>query len=264
MSSPAFHGWLLTHDMCATRFSASRRNGFLRIKPLCLALLLASAGVSLTSITAQAAPTAPKPAVPSTTAPDQNGPKQPDSAANQTPASTTTPDGKPHGQKAKKLTVEEQITQLSEQLAHAKTPEEAHALETMLESLRSGHLSPTTQLLLRRAQKDLATEKPDDAVEDLGDAIALQPDKSILWRSRAQMRLAAGDLAGSVKDLGEALQRDPKDAQAWALLSTVEEHRKDGPAALKAWQKVLELNPMADKNHKHLDALHIKAFGQPT
>ncbi|GBR29128.1 hypothetical protein AA0473_1943 [Acetobacter orleanensis NRIC 0473] len=137
-------------------------------------------------------------------------------------------------------------------------------LEDRLEALRTAGLSPTTQLLLRRAQKDSQAEKPDDAVEDLSDALALQPESAILWRSRAQTRLAAGDFNAAVADLGEALQRDGRDAKSWALLSTVEEQRKDGPAALKAWQKVLELNPMADKNHKRLDALHIKAFGQPT
>ncbi len=137
-------------------------------------------------------------------------------------------------------------------------------LEARLEALRAAGLSPTTQLLLRRAQKDSQADKPDDAVEDLSDALALQPDSAILWRSRAQMRLAAGDFKAAITDLGEALQRDGRDAKSWGLLSTVEDQRKDGLAALKAWQKVLELNPMADKNHKHLDTLHIKAFGQPT
>ncbi|WP_415462774.1 tetratricopeptide repeat protein [Acetobacter orientalis] len=282
MPYPAHSGWLKTHDMCATRFSACRRNGFLRLKaPLRFyaqaiwgAFVL---GVSVCSATAlctvaQAAPAVrsttppppipaaaqPVPATPPTGAQQQrppNGTAVPSAATGAPTASTRTP---------KPLRVEEQIAQLADQLAHAKTPEEAHRLEGMLETLRAANLTPTTHLLLRRAEKDVANNKPDNAVDAMADALALQPDKAILWRSSAQMRLVAGDLNGAVKDLGSALQRDPKDSQSWSLLATVEEHRNDGPAALKAWQKVLELNPMADKNHKRLDALHIKAFGQPT
>lgn len=201
---------------------------------------------------------APHAVPPATTAPQPAAPLSPHDVAQPSAPSATTPDSH------KKLRLEDQIAQLADQLAHAKTPEEAHALEGTLETLRAANLSPTTHLLLRRAEKDVANSKPDEAVDAMGDALALQPDKAILWRSRAQMRLVAGDLNNAVQDLGSALQRDPKDSQSWSLLATVEEHRNDGPAALKAWQKMLELNPMADRNHKRLDALHIKAYGQPT
>lgn len=263
MPSPASSGWRLTHDMRATRFSARRRNGFLHLRSRFLILLmagsclLASAGQIVAAPTSTAHPPASAGSAPSSA---------PSKAPTPPPAATSAPQQSSHDNKpsAKKLTRQDRIGLLADQLAHAKTPEEAHTLEDMLETLRSAGLSPTTQLLLRRAQKDVSAEKPDNAVDDMGDAIALQPDQAILWRSRAQMRLVAGDLAGAVQDLGAALQRDPKDAQSWNLLTTVEEHRNDGQAALKAWQKMLDLNPMADKNHKRLDALRIKAFGQPT
>lgn len=229
MRHPALFGWLNTHVMRKTRFSACRRNGFLFVG-LCAMHL----GFP-TTVWAQAS-----------TPPATSAPLQANTAA-QHPNS-----------------VAEQIKQLSTALAHAKTPEEAHGLQEKLEALRSAKLSPTTQLLVRRAEKDLTTDKPDDAVEDIGDALALQPDQAILWRTRAQMRLVAGDLKGAITDIGEALQHDPLDVESWSLLASVEEHRNDGKAALKAWQKVLELSPMTDRNHKRLDALHIKAYGQPT
>lgn len=279
MLSPALFGWLKTHDMCATRFSALQGSGFLRSGTPRSFLLLTgtilvlgggiapfSSGMAETqphqaqhSKTPSHTPAqhasrpaahAPEPVAPPDPAPAPSAPK-PDTAQ---PAPTAQKPAKP----------EDQIAQLADQLAKAKTPEQAHGLEAALETLRAADISPTTQLLLRRAEKDSANSKPDEAVEDMSDAIALQSDKAILWRSRAQMRLVAGDLNGAVQDLGAALQRDPRDVQSWALLATVEEYRKDGPAALKAWQKVMALNPMADRAHKRLDALHIKAYGQPT
>ncbi|MFE8873132.1 hypothetical protein ACE4RV_08195 [Acetobacter persici] len=297
MQGPAFPGWLLAHDMRATRFSGFRRSGFLRSGALITLSLLTSlspAGLvraqTQHTLPGQAghphgkAPSAPHAAQ---TAPAQTTPPSPSASptlrtplssdspavrpktseaspaggpATSAPSGTKAPSATPH----KKLTRPQQIAALADQLAQAKTPEDAQALEDRLEALRAAGLSPTTQLLLRRAQKDSQADKPDEAVNDLSDALALQPDSAILWRTRAQTRLAAGDFNAAVTDLGEALQRDGRDAKSWGLLSTVEEQRKDGPAALKAWQKVLELNPMADKNHKRLDALHIKAFGQPT
>ncbi|KXU95569.1 tetratricopeptide repeat protein [Acetobacter cerevisiae] len=296
MQGPAFPGWLLAHDMRATRFSGFRRSGFLRSSALIAPCLLASlsvaglaaaqtgeppAGQTQSPTSRHTTHTAPPPThsdkVPHAAAPSASGktPSAPGSSATQpaAPAESPAPDATSSGPSAgkapaaaphKKLTRPQQIAALADQLAQAKTPEDAQMLEARLEALRAAGLSPTTQLLLRRAQKDSQAEKPDDAVEDLSDALALQPDNAILWRSRAQMRLAAGDFNAAITDLGEALQRDGRDAKSWGLLSTVEDQRKDGPAAFKAWQKVLELNPMADKNHKHLDALHIKAFGQPT
>lgn len=299
MQGPAFSGWLLAHDMRATRFSGFRRSGFLRSGALIAAgLLLSVSAPGFAAGQTAHAPTqhpsaphsstphaaarkehprhAPAPASPAAapararTAPGTPA-KSPARTTAQPPVQTppaqtapVPPPPQPGTTPRKKLTRPERIAALADQLVQAKTPEDAQRLEARLEELRAHGLSPTTQLLLRRAEKDSQADKPDDAVEDLGDALALQPDKAILWRSRAQMRLAAGDYAGAITDLGESLQRDSRDARSWGLLSTVEEQRKDAPAALKAWQKVLELNPMADKNHKRLDALHIKAFGQPT
>ncbi|MBS0989714.1 hypothetical protein JK182_13780, partial [Acetobacter okinawensis] len=185
-------------------------------------------------------------------------------AAPAAPSPTPAPAPTPTGTGTGTGTIAVQIAMLVKLLAQAQTPDDAHTLQSRLEALRASHLSLTTQLLLRRAEKDLAAEKPDDAVEDVGDALALQPDQAILWRTRAQMRLVAGNLRGAVADLGEALARDAEDAQSWSLLASVEEHLNDGQAALKAWQKATALNPMLDKSGKRLDSLRLKAFGQPT
>ncbi|CEF54336.1 tetratricopeptide repeat protein [Acetobacter ghanensis] len=220
-------GKLTMTIMHRTRSLGTRRNGFL--------FYALSAALAITTFSTAQADTAPTPPTPRTQAPQ---------------AGRTDTAG--------------QIAMLVKLLAQAQTPEEAHSVQSQLDALRSAHLSPTTQLLIRRAEKDLSAEKPDDAVEDVGDALALQPDQAVLWRTRAQMRLVAGNLKGAVADLGEALARDQDDAQTWSLLASVEEHLNDGQAALKAWQKATTLNPMLDRSHKRLDSLRIKAFGQPT
>ncbi|WP_323990023.1 hypothetical protein [Nguyenibacter sp. L1] len=150
------------------------------------------------------------------------------------------------------------------ELARANTRALAAELEVRIEQVRLRPLSPTTRLLLRRAQGHLAAGKPVDAVEDLDDALVLQPEVGILWRDRAQARLAARDLDGAIADLGSALQHDPNDGVAWQVLSVVEEQRGDWQAAYRAWQHAMALDPMIEGGHAHAERLRLRAFGQPT
>lgn len=180
-------------------------------------------------------------------------------AAPQTPAPVVSP--KQSAQEKKRAT---ERAKLVAQLAQAKTRKDAEAIATQLEALRWRTLTPVTQLLLRRAQRILSSDKPGDAVGILGDAIALQKNEPVLWRLRAQARLVAGDTNNAISDVGAALQMDPDDAQTWDVLSQAEEAHKDALAALKAWQRVLTLNPNVDGGRERLEKLHLKAFGQPT
>ncbi|MBB2179991.1 hypothetical protein HLH29_12545 [Gluconacetobacter tumulicola] len=156
------------------------------------------------------------------------------------------------------------LSALTAQLAAATSRAAAADLEARLERARRHALSPTTRLLQRGAMAHLADGKALGAVEDLDDALVLQPDVAILWRDRAQARLAARDLTGAIADLGVALQRDGQDAVAWRLLSAVEEQRGDWQAAERAWQRVMALDPMVDGGRANGERLHLKAFGRPT
>ena len=119
------------------------------------------------------------------------------------------------------------------------------------------------RLLLRRGQRELAEGNPDAALSDLGDALALQPDDALLWRAHATACAAAGDADGAVADLGGALSRDPADVLAWETLAAIESGRHAWPAAYKAWQHVLGLDPQAEDGAQRLERLRRHAFGQP-
>ncbi|WP_341535054.1 tetratricopeptide repeat protein [Acetobacter sacchari] len=191
-------------------------------------------------------------------------------AAAQTPAPTPhasghtdapAPPGKPATPSAK---ASDRRDALVKALAQAHDESEATAIAAQLEEMRSHGLAPATMLLLRRANRELSQEKPGDAIEDLGAALALQGDAEILWRLRAQARLATGDTDGAIGDLGVALQHDPDDVGAWQLLAATEEQRGDGQAALKAWRRALELDPKMPGGAAREDKLKLKAFGRPT
>ncbi|GAB6967601.1 hypothetical protein JCM25156A_16380 [Komagataeibacter kakiaceti JCM 25156] len=156
------------------------------------------------------------------------------------------------------------IAELETELSHAATVNGAHDLMGRIEQLRMKDLAPTTSLLLRRAQDDLDAQRPLDAVQDMDDALLLQPDMEVLWRNRAQARLAAANPDGAVADLGVALHHDGRDLTAWKILVNVEGVRGDWQAAWKAWQHVLQLDPTTPDAAHETERLRLKAFGQPT
>ena len=155
------------------------------------------------------------------------------------------------------------IAGLSAALAQARGPTQAMQLEVELEALRLQSVQPAVRLLLRRAQRELASGDRHAAVSDLDDAVGLQPDNALLWRERGAARAADGDLDGAVADLGGALSRDPADALAWQSLAAAEQDRSSWMAAYKAWQHVLSLDPQVHDGARQLDLLRRRAFGQP-
>ncbi|MCH4090230.1 hypothetical protein [Acetobacter sp.] len=163
-----------------------------------------------------------------------------------------------------KLSSETKKAALVAQLAASKNPTEAALLRGQLEELRTQSIRPATRLLMRRAARELASEKPGDAVEDFGAALSLQNDVAVLWRLRAQARILGGDPGGAISDLGVALQHDGSDAVSWQLLTAAEDVAGDGQAALKAWQRVMELDPQLPGAAKRFEKLQLKAFGRPT
>ena len=165
---------------------------------------------------------------------------------------------------ANKALAEPSLADLESEMAHVTTARGARDLLGRIEALRLKDLAPTTGLLLKRAQDDLDAQRPLDAVQDMDDALLLQPDVEVLWRNRAQARLAARNPDGAVADLGVALHHDGRDVMAWKILENAEEQRGDWQAAWKAWQHVIQLEPTIPDADHETQQLRLKAFGQPT
>ncbi|MBV0890064.1 hypothetical protein KTQ54_16320 [Komagataeibacter oboediens] len=169
-----------------------------------------------------------------------------------------------HAHDRGKADAEPSLVDLETELAHAANVRGARDLLVRIERIRQKDLAPTTNLLLKRAQDDLDAQRPLDAVQDMDDALLLQPDEEVLWRNRAQARLAAANPDGAVADLGVALHHDGRDVTAWKILEETEEQRGDWQAAWKAWQHVLQLDPTTPDADHETQRLRLKAFGQPT
>ncbi|QDH17101.1 tetratricopeptide repeat protein [Swingsia samuiensis] len=159
-------------------------------------------------------------------------------------------------------TVQERLLQLEKALALAGNEQKAQELTNAAENLRIRGLTGATKLLLRDSQDALSKHDFQTAVDDITSALTLQPDKAILRRDRAEIRLAAGDMDGAIADLGVELQSDPQDPIAWGVLAQAEQLRHEPDAALRAYQKVISLNPYTPQAKENLKKFEKAKAGQ--
>ncbi len=154
------------------------------------------------------------------------------------------------------------IDRLLDALKSAPDQQMAVLLEAHLEQLWTTSGTPAVSLLMSRGLRELKAGANQDAIEDFGDAVALQPDLAEAWRDRAEARYAAGDPAGAVVDLGEAVQREPREFLAYRTLTRIAQERQDWKAAYAACQKLLAIDPKTPGGEQQLKELRRKAFGE--
>jgi tetratricopeptide (TPR) repeat protein len=153
---------------------------------------------------------------------------------------------------------------LLDALKSAPTEQTASLVESHVVALWIESASPAVRLLLSRASREQQAGANQDAIEDFGAALALQPDLAEAWRQRADARFARGDMAGAVSDLREALRREPREFLAYRSLVRIAEARADWKAAFAAWNKLLAIDPKTPGGEQHMKELRRKAFGEET
>ena len=153
---------------------------------------------------------------------------------------------------------------LLDALKAAPSEEIAAPLETQIRQLWASSGTPAVTLLMSRGLRELHAGAMDDAIEDFGDAITLDPTLAEAYRQRAVARYEAGDTAGAIADLQATVQREPRDFAAFETLAHIAEAREDWKGAYAAWQKVMEIDPKTPDGENRLNELKRKALGEET
>jgi tetratricopeptide (TPR) repeat protein len=153
---------------------------------------------------------------------------------------------------------------LLDALKTAPSEEAAGPIEEQVRQLWATGGTPAVTLLMSRGLRELHAGAMDDAIEDFGDAITLDPTLAEAYRQRAVARYEAGDTVGAIADLQATVQREPRDFAAFETLSHIAEAREDWKGAYAAWQKVIEIDPKAPGGEDRLNELKRKAFGEET
>jgi len=90
------------------------------------------------------------------------------------------------------------------------------------------------------------TGDKESAIDDLNEAVILQPDYSYRFASRGWMKQAAGDSDGAIEDYKHAIQLDPDDAIAHNNLGLLEEAMGYKVQAEERFKVADELQEMLD------------------
>jgi tetratricopeptide (TPR) repeat protein len=155
-------------------------------------------------------------------------------------------------------------SKLLDMLKNAPSEAAAAPLETRIRQLWATAGTPAVTLLMSRGLRELHAGANDDAVEDFGDAITLDPTLAEAYRQRAIARYQAGDTPGAVADLQATVQHEPRDFAAFETLCHIAEEREDWKGAYAAWQKVMEIDPKTPGGEDRLNELKRKALGEET
>lgn len=113
------------------------------------------------------------------------------------------------------------------------------------------------RLYFLRATLHESYDQFDEAIEDCGRCIDLQPSHKQAWATRGQLRLAKEDWAGGVQDLEEAYSLQPS-PQTFAQL---EEARRKKSLASKRKQKLSDSGGRSAGSHR-TDQEGLQSKGQ--
>ena len=153
---------------------------------------------------------------------------------------------------------------LLDALHSAPTETTAALVEAHVQELWLTDGTPAVRLLMGRGMREMKAGANQDAIEDFGAAIVLQPDLPEPWRARAQAKYAVGDVTGAVADLSEAVKREPRDFLAYRMLAEIAVNREDWKTAFAAWQRLLAIDPKTPGGDARLKELRRKALGEST
>ncbi len=109
------------------------------------------------------------------------------------------------------------------------------------------------------AQRARQAGKTDLAVVNLRKAIELDPDSAYLRRELATLYLQNKEEERALAVIEELLAREPDDVKGLILFGGIKQMRKDHPAAIGAYEKVVRLDPAQERIFSLLAGMHLEA-----
>jgi tetratricopeptide (TPR) repeat protein len=135
------------------------------------------------------------------------------------------------------------LNSLFDKLAHAKSAEEARALESAIGSVWMESDSPSVDLLMSRGADALQSGEFDRALFYFNEVTTLAPDYVEGWDKRAAVFLLKNDYASALKDIERLLKIEPRHFGAMGALAIILEDLGDKKGALDLYRRALKIDP---------------------
>ena len=157
---------------------------------------------------------------------------------------------------------ETRLDQLFSELKRARTEQAAQRISSRIrqEWARSG--SATIDLLMQWAQKAIDEEKHDVALDFLDQVVVLAPAYPEGWNRRATLHFAMEDHAKSMADIGRTLDLEPRHFGALGGMAAILRDAGRKEAAMRAYERLLEVYPMMRNAQTELGKLADEMAGQ--
>lgn len=141
---------------------------------------------------------------------------------------------------------DKRLERLFNQLAAVRSGAEAAALEAQIESawLKSG--SDTIDVLMSRAEAAMAGQDIATAKRLLDAVVEMKPDYAEVWYRRAELLLQMDSQQEAEADLAKAIELEPRHYKALAIAGRLAEAAGNKAAALAAYSRAAQLNPMME------------------
>jgi tetratricopeptide (TPR) repeat protein len=137
--------------------------------------------------------------------------------------------------------------ELLTQLRRERDPDAAKAIAGAILAQWADSGSPTVNLLLQWADKDIKGKRNTAALDFLDQVIVLEPGYANGWAHRAALHYTMGNYRKAVSDLNHVLKIEPLHFAAIEMLANILSEMGSDEKALKAWQDYLDIYP-ADRN----------------
>ncbi|TWG67431.1 tetratricopeptide repeat protein [Aminobacter sp. J44] len=169
------------------------------------------------------------------------------------------------GRHAASLTAEQpkaRLDALFAELKRARDEGAARRVSTRILQQWSQSGSASIDLLMLWAQEAMDSEQNDVALDLLDQVILLAPNYAEGWNRRATVHFMNGDYPKAMADIGRVLELEPRHFGALSGMATIlrEDDRKE--AAMRAYQRLLEIYPMMREAQTELGKLADELAGQ--
>ena len=154
------------------------------------------------------------------------------------------------------------LSNLYAQLATAMTSRDATRISNRIEQIWAKSGSDTVALLLHRANKAFAKERPGLALKFLDVIVELAPDFSEGWNRRAIAHYMRDDFARALGDLRRTLALDPNHYKALEGLAQILSEVGQKKGALEAYRQLQRVHPFWPQIKENIRRLEREVEGQ--
>jgi tetratricopeptide (TPR) repeat protein len=156
------------------------------------------------------------------------------------------------------------VDELLAELKRERNPQAARQIANTAMATWSESTSPTINLLMQWSAKAAAEKRTAAALDFIDQAIILKPDFVGAWNQRATLHFTMGNYQKSVSDIEKVLDLEPRHFGAIAGLAGILTERGSKDAALKAWERYLEIFPADREAQEVVVKLSEELAGQRT